>query len=95
MTREPTGLVTEVLAVVAATRPGEILTYGEVAVEAGFPGAARAVGRALAEHGSGVPWWRVVTATGRLVPGHEEEHATRLRAEGVPCEGGGVRRPAR
>ena len=95
MTRGPRDLVEEVLAVVAATRPGEVLTYGEVAVEAGFPGAARAVGRALADHGGGVPWWRVVTATGRLVPGLEEEQTTRLRAEGVPCDRGGVRRTAR
>ena len=37
-----------VVAVVAALRPGEVATYGEVADEAGFPGAARAVGNVLA-----------------------------------------------
>ena len=63
--------------------PGELVTYGEVAAEAGFPGAARAVGNILAEAGDALPWWRVVTSTGRLVPGHEREHARRLRAEGV------------
>jgi len=63
--------------------PGEVVTYGEVAAEAGFPGAARAVGRFLAEHGSDHPWWRVVNVSGRLVPGHEATHARRLRAEGV------------
>ncbi|MFW5933815.1 MAG: MGMT family protein, partial [Actinomycetota bacterium] len=63
---------------------------GEVAAEAGAPGAARAVGRVLAEHGRGVPWWRVVTSTGRLVPGAEDEHAERLRAEGVRCGRGRV-----
>jgi methylated-DNA-protein-cysteine methyltransferase-like protein len=62
---------------------GEIMTYGEVAAEAGFPGAARAVGTLLARSGGTLPWWRVVTSTGRLVPGHEPEHARRLRAEGV------------
>lgn len=83
-------LARDVLAVVAATQPGEVLTYAEVAAEAGSPRAARAVGRVLAEHGRAVPWWRVVTATGRLVPGAEAEHAERLRAEGVCCEGGRV-----
>jgi hypothetical protein len=29
----------------------------------------------------------VVTAAGRLVPGHEREHARRLRAEGVKVRG--------
>jgi hypothetical protein len=28
----------------------------------------------------------VVTSTGRLVPGHEVEHARRLRAEGVEVD---------
>jgi len=62
---------------------GDVVTYGEVAAEAGFPGRARAVGRFLAAEGSAYPWWRVVTASGRLVPGHEADQARRLRAEGV------------
>jgi hypothetical protein len=33
----------------------------------------------------------VVTANGRLVPGHEAEHARRLAAEGVEIVGGRVR----
>jgi methylated-DNA-protein-cysteine methyltransferase-like protein len=76
-----------VVEVITALRPGEVVTYGEVAAEAGRPGAARAVGRVLATT-DGLPWWRVVTASGRLVPGHEREHARRLRAEGVrTCDG--------
>lgn len=71
---------------------GDVVTYGEVAAEAGYPGAARAVGRFLARHGSAYPWWRVVTATGRLVPGNELQHATRLRAEGVAIANGRVAR---
>lgn len=66
--------------------PGEVVTYGEVATEAGYPGRARAVGRFLAESDGAFPWWRVVTSTGRLVPGHEAEHARRLRAEGVEVD---------
>ncbi|MGH9117256.1 MAG: MGMT family protein [Acidimicrobiales bacterium] len=72
--------------------PGDVVTYGEVAAEAGYPGAARAIGAFLV-HGEGDHhWWRVVTSTGRLVPGHEAEHARRLRAEGVEVRDGRVRR---
>ena len=74
--------------VVAGLAPGEVATYGEVAVEAGFPGAARAVGNLL-RRSEGLPWWRVVSAGGRLVPGGEEEQAARLRAEGVPFTAAG------
>ena len=76
--------------VLDALGPGEVVTYGEVAVEAGFPGAHRAVGRFLATH-EDHPWWRVVTSTGRLVPGFEEEQTRRLAGEGVFVRGGRVR----
>ncbi|MFP4234168.1 MAG: MGMT family protein [Nitriliruptoraceae bacterium] len=61
-----------VQSVVASIPAGQVLTYGEVAAEAGAPGAARAVGNVLAAAGASLPWWRVVAATGRLVPGLEE-----------------------
>lgn len=76
-------------AVLAATAPGDVLTYGEVAAEAGRPGAARAVGRVLSRS-EGLAWWRVVTASGRLVPGHEAEQARRLGEEGVAVRDGRV-----
>lgn len=74
---------------------GTVMTYGEIAREAGHPGAARAVGTFLARGTTGLPWWRVVTSTGRLVPGHEGEHAQRLRAEGVRMANGRVLMRAR
>ena len=77
-------------AVLRRLRSGEVVTYGEVAEEAGRPGAARAVGRLLATVDADWPWWRVVTASGRLVPGHEAEHARRLRSEGVEVRNGKV-----
>jgi methylated-DNA-protein-cysteine methyltransferase related protein len=80
-----------VVAVLSSLGPGDVVTYGEVAAEAGYPGRARAVGRILATSDLDLPWWRVVTAGGRLVPGHEAEHARRLRAEGVPVIDGHVR----
>lgn len=76
--------------VLLALRPGEVVTYGEVAEEAGHPRAGRAVGNLLARD-EDLPWWRVVTSTGRLVPGHETEQAARLRAEGVTVRDGRVR----
>ncbi|HLN15696.1 MAG TPA: MGMT family protein [Acidimicrobiales bacterium] len=80
-----------VIAVIAAVPAGEVVTYGEVAAEAGFPGAARAVGNLLGEGPSELPWWRVVTADGRLVPGHEREQARHLVAEGVALSAGGTK----
>lgn len=80
-----------VRAVVGRLAPGEVVSYGDVAAETGHPGAARAVGTVLARADESLPWWRVVTATGRLVPGHEQEQARLLAAEGVVIETGRVR----
>jgi methylated-DNA-protein-cysteine methyltransferase-like protein len=80
------------LAVLRMLQPGEVVSYGEVADDAGYPGRARAVGRLLATTTADVAWWRVVNAAGRLVPGNEPEHAARLRAEGVIVRDGRVRR---
>jgi len=89
--RAETTFIEAVEAAVRALGPGEIATYGEIAEEAGFPGTARGVGRVLATS-DGLPWWRVVTANGRLVPGHEDEHERRLADEGVEVRAGRVRR---
>lgn len=68
---------------------GDLMTYGEVAAEAGYPGAARAVGSFMRTK-SGFPWWRIIAANGRLVPGMEGAHTRRLRTEGVTVENGRV-----
>ncbi len=88
--RHPRDFESRVTQVLARIDAGEVLTYGEVAAEAGHPGAARAVGNLLAR-GDGLPWWRVVTSTGRLVPGYEEEQARHLAREGVAVYGGRIR----
>ena len=75
--------VAAVRAVVRSVPAGEVITYGEIALEAGYPKQARAVGRVLAMGDDDLPWWRVVNAVGRLVPGNESEHRRRLAAEGV------------
>ena len=72
-----------VAAVLRELAPGQVVTYGEVAAEAGHPGASRAVGTFLRDSGGAYPWWRVVRSDGRLLPGHEEEQIRRLTEEGV------------
>jgi len=54
--------------VVKAIPKGRVLSYGAVAALAGKPGAARAIGAALSAlpTDSGVPWWRVLSASGRI-----------------------------
>ena len=73
-------------AVIGALRPGDVVAYGEVAAEAGWPGRARAVGRLLAGSDGSLPWWRVVAASGRLAPGKEADQGARLAAEGVDVD---------
>lgn len=68
---------------------GRLVTYGQLAKMAGFPGAARAVGAALKQLPSDtqLPWHRVIAAGGRLsLPANTiagDEQRQRLRAEGI------------
>ena len=73
-------------AAVLALQVGEVVSYGEVARRAGNPGAARAVGAYLAEHGHDVPWWRVVHSDGTLSAPNRREQRRRLIDEGVDVE---------
>lgn len=74
---------TSVIEVLLGLQPGEVVTYGEVAEQAGFPGAARGVGSVLRTSTVEVPWWRVVGAGGHLRSPGRVRQAERLRAEGV------------
>ena len=85
-----TELEDAIAGVLRSLRAGDVVTYGQVAEEAGDPGRARAVGRFLATTDGAFPWWRVVNAAGRLVPGHERKQAQLLRAEGIEVRGGRV-----
>jgi methylated-DNA-protein-cysteine methyltransferase related protein len=80
-----------VIGVVNGLRPGEVVSYGEVAAQAGRPGAGRAVGRILAEVESPIPWWRVVGHDGRLRSPSAHRQAERLANEGVVVSAGRVR----
>ena len=68
---------------------GRLVTYGQLAKMAGFPGAARAVGATLKQLPSDtqLPWHRVIAAGGRLsLPANTiagDEQRQRLRAEGI------------
>jgi len=62
---------------------GDVVTYGEVAAEAGYPGAARAVGSLLRKAGSDLPWWRVVGAGGHLRSPNPVRQARLLTDDGV------------
>lgn len=90
------GFRDSVLRVVRHVPPGRVVTYGQVALLAGRPGAARAVGavlRGLRPSDGDVPWQRVVNAAGGLSTykiGHGELQAALLRAEGVPVRHGKV-----
>ncbi len=76
--------------VVRRIPPGRVINYGRLALLAGYPGHARAVGNALHmldEIYPDVPWWRVINRAGQIstrCPQHTmTEQRTRLEAEGV------------
>lgn len=48
--------------------PGRVVTYGQVACEAGLPGRARQVGYAMAAcpEDEDIPWHRVINARGEI-----------------------------
>jgi O-6-methylguanine DNA methyltransferase len=83
-----------VLTVVRRIPVGRVATYGDVAVLAGRPGAARAVGNIMRGcNRPDVPCHRVIAAGGRLggYGGYEVLKRSLLIAEGVPVSGSRVR----
>lgn len=81
-----------ILDVLVSLQSGEVVTYGDVAETAGYPKHSRLVGRILQTTDLELPWWRVVNAVGRLVPGAEREQAALLAEEDVIVRDGHVRR---
>ncbi|HEU5151520.1 MAG TPA: GNAT family N-acetyltransferase [Iamia sp.] len=78
---EPTLFQRAVVTVVAGLRPGELMTYGEVAEEIGRPGAGQAVANVL-RSAPDLPWWRVLPGDGRVYRSHAPAHVPLLVAEG-------------
>ena len=75
---------------IAGLGAGEVVSYGDVAHDAGRPGAVARVGALLASTDVELPWWRVVRSDGRLVAGDPRRQAALLRAEGVVVRDGRV-----
>jgi methylated-DNA-protein-cysteine methyltransferase related protein len=75
------------VAVIVALAEGEVVSYGDVADDAGFPGRSRAVGALLSNTALDLPWWRVVRSDGRLATPPTAGQAALLRAEGVILRG--------
>ena len=80
-----------ILDVIRSLREGEVVSYGDIAADAGYPKMSRLVGRLLAITDDDLPWWRVVNSAGRLVPGNEREQTALLKAEGVRVADGRVK----
>lgn len=79
----------EVERLVSLVPAGRVCTYGDVALAAGHPYAARIVG-GIAHYGdSAVPWHRVVNRFGGLASGYHggrSAQADMLVLEGVACQ---------
>ena len=78
--------VEAVLELVALVPAGTAVAYGDVAELLGS-GGARQVGSVMSHHGSSVPWWRVLKASGEAPPGHEREALALYVLEGTPLLG--------
>lgn len=77
---------TPVYELVAQIPLGRVTTYGAIARVIPVPRGARGVGWALAQTPVtlAVPWWRVVSASGRITSPNAYEQYDRLVAEKVP-----------
>ncbi len=84
----------DIVAVLMSLPSGKVVSYGEVASDAGYPKQARFVGHILAKYAEelDLAWWMEVNAQGRLVPGLEVEQRRLLLAEGVMVSNGRARR---
>jgi methylated-DNA-protein-cysteine methyltransferase-like protein len=83
-----------VLAVVRQVPHGQVATYGQIALLAGKPGAARQVGYVLhgARNEDDVPWQRIINAQGRISTfrlGFGDLQRELLRSEGISVSNDG------
>ncbi|UTA48898.1 MGMT family protein [Simiduia sp. 21SJ11W-1] len=80
---------TQIYQLLSNIPPGKVTSYGRLARMAGHPGRARMVGSLLKQlpAGSTLPWFRVLTASGKpaFAPGTEsfERQRALLAREGV------------
>ncbi|GGH97896.1 MGMT family protein [Arthrobacter liuii] len=78
--------VQAVLAIVRQVPAGSAVSYGDVAELLGA-GGPRQVGSVMSHHGGGVPWWRILKASGHAPEGHEAEALHHYLDEGTPLVG--------
>jgi alkylated DNA nucleotide flippase Atl1 len=78
--------VEAVLAIVRLVPAGSAVSYGDVAELLGS-GGPRQVGSVMSHYGSGVPWWRILKASGHAPEGHEAEALRHYRQEGTALLG--------
>jgi alkylated DNA nucleotide flippase Atl1 len=78
--------VEAVLAIVRLVPAGSAVSYGDVAELLGS-GGPRQVGSVMSHYGSGVPWWRILRASGHAPEGHEAEALRHYRQEGTALLG--------
>lgn len=71
--------VERVLAAVGLVPTGRVVSYGDIGAIVGV--GPRQIGAIMRDHGSVVPWWRVVSHDGVLVP--LEKARARWAAEGI------------
>lgn len=76
----------KILKIVSLIPSGNVASYGQVALMAGLPRAARHVGWVLHENGDKVPWWRVINNAGRIST-NCLEHTAQMQKELLESEG--------
>ncbi len=74
--------VERVRALVAAIPSGRVATYGDIAAAAGLS-SPRIVGWIMRTDSAGLPWHRVITASGRPARHLTTRQLELLRAEGI------------
>ncbi|PIR42814.1 hypothetical protein COV25_00980 [candidate division WWE3 bacterium CG10_big_fil_rev_8_21_14_0_10_35_32] len=80
---------TQVIKIINSIPRGKVASYGQIAVYAGAPRAARAIGMILNRLPSDtkLPWWRIVNNKGKLtIRGsifNRNDQQSLLQAEGV------------
>lgn len=81
--------VERVRALVASIPAGRVATYGDIACAAGLS-SPRIVGWIMRTDSAGLPWHRVITASGRPAAHLETQQLELLRAEGVLATDGRI-----
>lgn len=74
-------MVERVLRAVECVPPGRVASYGLIGALVGA--GPRQVGAVLSRYGDGVPWWRIVNASGELPAPLLARALPRWRREGI------------